>query len=244
MPETDHKKTLVVVGAGPGLGLAVARLFGRNGYRAAMVARRRESVDSLVGTLEAEGIEASGYVADVRDAASLERAFDEILARFGRVDALEYSPIAMEFIPPSAVTADIARSAFEFQCAGAVVSVQRVLPGMLEAGDGILLFTTGRSAILPMKLIGSLGLGASALRHYAYSLNEELGKKGVYAGTIAQFNLITPEDAAEMAEIYWDMATKRDRVEEIHDAGPVEGPAREISRLAQQYSPFDMPAAH
>src|SRR5271168_4850485 len=102
MPRTGLK-TLVVVGAGPGLGLAVARKFGRNGYRAVMVARRRESVDSLVKTLEAEGLEAHGYVADVRDTAALEHAFDQILGKFGSVEALEYSPIAMEFIPPSAV---------------------------------------------------------------------------------------------------------------------------------------------
>jgi short-subunit dehydrogenase len=237
----NQLKTLVVIGAGPGLGASVARIFAKNGYRTVLVARRKESVDRLIATLRDEGIEAEGYVASVTDSPALENVLDAVIAKFGRVDAIEYSPFDMTFIAPSDVTAAIARQAVEFQLIGAVTAVQKVLPGMREAGDGIILLTTGRSALLPLKLLGALGLGASALRHYAYSLNEELKPAGIYAGTIAQFNVITSEVADRMAASYWDMSNKRDRVEEIDGAGEVEGPVKEISRLAQKHAPFDLP---
>lgn len=234
-------KTIAIVGAGPLLGLALARTFGRNGFRAALMARRREALDGYVETLAAEGVEARGFVADVMDPAAIARAFAEVRRTTGPVDVMEYSPIAMSFVPPSQVTAETARAAFEFMLVGAVNATREVLPHLLEQGDGALLYTTGRSALLPMKLLGSLGLGASALRHYAYSLNEELGPKGIYAGTVAMFSQVTPEAAQAMANLYWDMYQRRDRVEEIYGEGSAIEPAREISRIAQTHAPFDLP---
>ena len=54
----------VVVGIGPGIGLAVARRFGAAGYRLALVARRSEAVASFAKELETAGIEARGFVGD------------------------------------------------------------------------------------------------------------------------------------------------------------------------------------
>ncbi|WP_186308383.1 SDR family NAD(P)-dependent oxidoreductase [Paraburkholderia sp. BCC1885] len=71
-------KTIVIVGAGPRLGLAIAKRFGREGYRAVLIARRAEPLATMTATLGEEGIEAKGYVADVTDEESLERAFMQI----------------------------------------------------------------------------------------------------------------------------------------------------------------------
>lgn len=85
-------RTLVVVGAGPGLGLAIARRVGREGFCVALIARRRESLNDLVATLREDGIEAEGFVANVGDEFALKGAFVDIRQRFGRIDVLEFSP--------------------------------------------------------------------------------------------------------------------------------------------------------
>lgn len=86
---------------------------------------------------------------------------------------------------------------------------------MIKNKSGAILLTGGKSAIKPMAVIGFLSPMAAALRNYAYILNEELAEKGIYAGTMTIGCEITPEIADNIASLYWDMYTKRDRVEEI-----------------------------
>ncbi|WP_208905896.1 hypothetical protein [Streptomyces melanosporofaciens] len=79
----------------------------------------------------------------------------------------------------------------------------------------------------------------AATRNYLYSLNGELADTGVYAGTLTIGSLIERSemvepvvanvealadypvaDADDLAEYYWDMYTKRDRVERFHPEPP------------------------
>ena len=208
-------KTIVIVGAGPGLGLSIARQFGKNGFSVALIARGKDSLDQLVSDLAEQNIEACGFVGDVRNEQSIAEAFKAVRARFDNIEIIEYSPISMEFIPPSQVTREVAKNAFEFQILGAVSSIQQVLPDMLKNKSGAILLTGGRSSIIPMARMGSLSPMAASLRKYAYVLNEELGASGIYAGTITVCCQITPEIADEIALRYWSMYNERDRVEEI-----------------------------
>lgn len=67
--------TIAIVGAGPGLGAAVARKFGREGFAVALIARNRTKLEALEKDLAADGVTARGYVADVRDRDPLARGF-------------------------------------------------------------------------------------------------------------------------------------------------------------------------
>ncbi|MES9743787.1 SDR family NAD(P)-dependent oxidoreductase, partial [Priestia megaterium] len=51
-------KNIVIVGAGPGLGMSIAKKFGKNGFRVALIARNEEKLNHLVIELEQLGIEA------------------------------------------------------------------------------------------------------------------------------------------------------------------------------------------
>jgi len=211
-------KTLAIIGAGPLTGLAVAKMFGARGYRVALVARRRESLDRLVERLAQERIEARGFVGDVTKEASLVEAFSQIREAFGTVHAMMYSPINMVYIPPTQVTAENARAAFEFLAVGAVESARQVFPEMIKRGEGTIIFANGRSSVLPMQMIGSLSLGTGALRGYAYSLHDELKPKGVYVGMMTISILIDEEHAKNIAAICWDMHEKKDRIEDLYGA--------------------------
>lgn len=62
--------SIAVVGAGAGVGAAVARRFGREGLSVALISRNQHHVDALAAELVAEGITAQGFAADVRDRAT------------------------------------------------------------------------------------------------------------------------------------------------------------------------------
>ena len=83
---------IAVIGAGPGLGLSIARRFGGEGFQVALVSRTQDKLDALAARLAEEGIEAAGFAADVTRPDSLQSALAAVADRFGAVDVLEYSP--------------------------------------------------------------------------------------------------------------------------------------------------------
>ncbi|MCU1527853.1 MAG: short-chain dehydrogenase [Frondihabitans sp.] len=85
-------KTIVVIGARPGLGLSIAKQFGSLGFDVALIARNKDKLDTLVAELEVAGVRAHGYPADVTDTAGLAAAIDAAAAELGPIDVLEYSP--------------------------------------------------------------------------------------------------------------------------------------------------------
>jgi NAD(P)-dependent dehydrogenase (short-subunit alcohol dehydrogenase family) len=86
-------KTAVVVGAGPGLGLSIARAFGRQGLAVALIARKKDKLDGLVHVLNQEGIQAQAFVGDVSDESSITAALDQVESRCGAIEVMEYSPL-------------------------------------------------------------------------------------------------------------------------------------------------------
>src|SRR4051794_10419645 len=94
--------TLFVIGAGPGVGAAVARRFAREGHAVGLVARNRERLQAM--TREIEG--AAFAVADVRDPVALRAALDDLQTQLGHADALCVSPLPdIATIKPVAETA-------------------------------------------------------------------------------------------------------------------------------------------
>ncbi|WP_144029477.1 SDR family NAD(P)-dependent oxidoreductase [Caballeronia sordidicola] len=210
-----HLKTIVIVGAGPGLGLAIAKRFGKEGYRVALIARRAESLSSLTTTLTQASIESKGYVADVTDEESLERAFVQIKIDFGSIDILEYSPLTRVLIASSAVDTNAARLAFNSYYLGAVACVQRVLPSMRERGLGTILLTLGQAPKHMMWKFGSAAPMAAALRTYALSLNTELDSEGIYVACGTVRVQIDAAWAEKIADTYWTMHVERTSPETV-----------------------------
>jgi short-subunit dehydrogenase len=225
-------RTIAIFGAGPGMGMALARRFGREGFRVALVSRDRHRLESMAGDLAGEGVDAAGFAADLTDREAALEAVDAIESRFGPIDVMEHSPTPGEHLRRSPSDLDVPAVArlLDLYVLTPVALVRRVLPGMLEKGDGGLLFAMGAAAKYPMPRFAG-GMVLSSLRNYVHTLNAELGPKNVYAGTLVIGALIEGSAAAQnpsawgdgrvavvsagvLAGRCWDMYVKRDRAEE------------------------------
>ena len=219
--------TIAIVGMGPLLGLGIARRFGREGYKVAMISRKQAALDAFAEQLKTEGIEAAGFAGDMSDPAQVEKAFAAIRARLGEIDVLEFSPTqwnkgGYEATNALSTTVESAKHDIDLLVLGAIACARQVIPNLIERKTGALFFTTGYSAIHPIPIITSLCLANSALRAYAYCLKEELAESNVYVGTVSINAFIADGTAADpltIADLYWDMYRKRDRIEEVF--GPV-----------------------
>lgn len=212
-------KTIAIVGAGAGLGMSIAKKFGQNGFRVALIARNEDKLNQLVIELEQLGIEAAPFQADILNKEEIEKAFAAVKEKYGFIDVLEYSPTpSINTVAPTLdVTEENALYQFQFNVVGALSSVRQVLPEMLDKQSGALLFTTGGAAIHPVPMMGNVGIAISGLRNYIFNLNSELADKGVYAGHLSIGIWMQPNSGVQdkIADIWYDMYTKRDRVEEF-----------------------------
>jgi NAD(P)-dependent dehydrogenase (short-subunit alcohol dehydrogenase family) len=81
-------KVAIVTGAGSGIGRAVARGLGREGWAVVLAGRRAAPLDEAVAEIRADGAEARAVPADVADPESVAALFEAVRAAYGRVDLL------------------------------------------------------------------------------------------------------------------------------------------------------------
>ncbi|MBP2324461.1 NAD(P)-dependent dehydrogenase (short-subunit alcohol dehydrogenase family) [Kibdelosporangium banguiense] len=216
--------TIAIVGAGPGMGLSIAKVFGGHGFDVALISRGKDNLDALVAQLAESGITAEGFPADVADLSALTAALAQATERFGAIDVLEYSPHSgLTMVNPPEVTVDNLQPAIQHLLYGAVTATQAVLPAMLTAGAGTLLYTMGGGAIDPYPMLATVNTAQAGLRNWVHNLHKTLADKGIHAAVVA-INLLpsatAPEgvphaDPDDIAQIYWDLHTRRDRPEHL-----------------------------
>ncbi len=203
--------TIAVVGAGTGLGAAVARRFGAEGFRVALVARTQARLDALASELGEAGVAARGYAADVRDGAALAAALARAASELGPVDVLSFSPVpARTSLRPVLETSrDDLVAAFELSVLGPHAAVGAVLPGMQERGAGSLLFVNGGSAVRPNHAVAGTSVAFAAETAYAQMLHTTLTGTGVQVRQLIIPGAITPghptHDPDVLAGTLWAM---------------------------------------
>lgn len=221
--------TAVIVGAGPGLGRAIARRFGAGGFDIALIGRTGGTVDKVAADLADAGVRAEGFAADVTDRPALIRAFDKVKARFGEVDVLEYSPApsdpaTMETVDAVELTVEALWPQLDLYLFGGLTAVQQVLPGMIARGSGTILVSTGASSgpvIHPP--FANIAAASGALRNWVLNLHAALAPRGVYAAHVAIATWIGREGPASqpeaIAETYWDLYRSRQDAERFYTVG-------------------------
>lgn len=240
----------VIIGAGPGLGLALIRRFAQQGLQTAFVARRAEAVAEYHASLQAESLETLGIVGDAADPTSLAAALAQARAAHGAPDVMIYNAAIIEpsrFVTNSGITearytegpgwaargAPLDLAAFEAglraNVTGAFQAAQAVAPDMINRGRGTILLTGGVLAFGPWIEWGAVSLGKAALRSLGHSLALELTPLGVQVATIAIHGTMTkgtPYDHDLVAAAYWDTHQRKaaDWTPDVHfRAGPKDG---------------------
>ncbi|MFE4965702.1 SDR family NAD(P)-dependent oxidoreductase [Streptomyces sp. NPDC056660] len=219
--------SVAIVGAGPGLGAAAARRFGREGYGVALIARDGERLDGIAEELSGLGVDARGFAADVRDPLALTAALERAAEELGTVEILQYSPVPQrDFMRPVLETthADLV-GPVEFSVYGPVAAVQQVLPGMRELGRGTILLVNGGTAVIPHPDRAGTSIAFAAESAYGHLLHDRLAGEGIHVAQLVIPGAIVAgharKDPAVLADTLWTM--HRDRHGFRHYADDLEG---------------------
>jgi len=213
-------KVAVVVGVGPGLGRALAVRFARGGFRVALVARHDESVRAAQAEVEGLGGYAAAFLADVAEEESVRSTFRRIEDEMGAPEVLLYNAAAFQVGGILELSAASFEQAWRVNCLGGLHSAQAVLPGMLQAGRGTILFSGATASLRGSANFAGVAVGKFGLRALAQSMAREFGPKGIHVAHVvidgqidtprvrARFTGRDPKtflDPMAIAEVYWSL---------------------------------------
>jgi len=199
----------VVTGGARGIGRAIGEWFLRHGYRVALLDRDHGTLDRTIAEL-AQPDTLLGLYCDVSDAAQVERAAAEVIARFGRVDALVNNAGVAVFKPVLETSFEDWRTVMATNLDGAFLCTQAFGALIVKNGGGAIVNIASISGLRASTLRIAYGTSKAALIHMTKQHAVELGNVGVRVNVIAPGPVET-----EMAKLVHSVAIRSDYYDAI-----------------------------
>jgi NAD(P)-dependent dehydrogenase (short-subunit alcohol dehydrogenase family) len=199
----------VIIGAGPGIGRAVAHRFAHERFPLALVARSQSTVDGIADALGDSGVEVLAVTADSADESSLRAALDAAQQTLGPPDVVVYNAAVIQRDEPGERSADARLAAWAVNVVGALTAAVHVAPRMIGNGGGSIIITGGMPTPDPHYV--SLSLGKAGVRALTTMLATAYGPAGLHVATVTVCGPVAPDtafDPNEIAEHYWRLHTQ------------------------------------
>jgi short-subunit dehydrogenase len=205
---------LLLIGAGPGLGMAVARLFAQGGYRVTLVARSTDGLRDLADGLADTRAQIDTLTADASDPEALRTQISELYNDQGAPGLVIYN--AVMGAPDQLLSSSVEhlQTAYAVDVISAIVVTQAAAPAMRAAHSGTIIVTGGGFADHPIPALATVSLGKAALRSAATMLGADLESDGIRVATLTIMGQIvagTAFDPELIAKRYWEI---------VHSGGP------------------------
>lgn len=199
---------LLLVGAGPGLGMAVARRFADGGYRVSLVARSTDGLGDLANSLADTGAQIDTIAADASDPAALGARMAELYNEQGAPGLIIYN--AVMGAPDKLLSSSVEhlQMAYAVDVISFIVLTQVAARTMRAAGSGTMIVTGGGFADNPIPALATVSLGKAALRSAATMLGADLEPDGIRVATLTIAGQIvagTAFDPVNIARRYWEV---------------------------------------
>jgi NAD(P)-dependent dehydrogenase (short-subunit alcohol dehydrogenase family) len=174
--QSNSQPICAIVGAGPGNGYALARKFVAAGYRVAILARNRERLAEFATAIA--GVYA--FECDVTDVQSISAAFAAIKSDLGQVDSLIYNAGKGVWGDALSVSPQDFESAWRINTFGGFLCAQQVLPEMISAGHGSIVFMGATASRRGVAKTVAFAAAKGGQRLMAESLARAYGPLGIH----------------------------------------------------------------
>ncbi len=175
------KNHVVVITGGTGvLGACIGEYLAGQGAKVVLMGRRKDEGDKIVDKIRANGGEAMFLVTDVMNVEVVEQNCRDIMAKYGRVDALLNAAggnMPGATIAPGSTFFDVKIEEFQkvlnVNLTGTVIPTQVFLRPMVEAGKGAIVNFSSMAAFRPMtRVLGYAAAKAGISNFTAFMANE------------------------------------------------------------------------
>ncbi len=179
-------KSVLVTGAGRGIGKRLAMGFAQAGARVGLLARSQAELDLAKLEIEQAGNNALRLRADVRDLEQISAAVDRMRVVFGGIDVLIAAAGVLGPIGPLLSTRPKAwNETIEINLMGAVNSCRAALPPMIERRSGKIILIVGGGSGHPRPNFGAYAASKAALVRFAECLAAEVSDHNVQVNSIS-----------------------------------------------------------
>lgn len=174
-----------VIGASGAIGQAIARVLAAGGAEVVVSARSQGTLDKLAAEIAAAGGRTRVRRLDLRNAADVDGAASEIVARSGRIDALVNSTSLSIFGDFLELSDQQWHEVLDTKLLGYVRSMRAVLPHMVKQGGGAIVNISGRGGRQPTPAHLPGGSANAAVNLIGKGLADAYQKHGIRVNTVA-----------------------------------------------------------
>ena len=201
----DIQDHVVVITGGTGvLGRAIAKYLAAEGAKVVILGRKRAVGDAIVADIVGAGGEALFLETDVLDVSKVQQNCRDILARYGRIDALLNAAggnMPGATIPPDKTFFDLDPAQFQtvldLNLTGTVIPTQVFLRPMAEQGRGVIVNFSSMAAFRPMTRVCGYAAAKAGISNFTAYMATECAKKfgeGIRVNAIAPGFFITEQN--------------------------------------------------
>jgi NAD(P)-dependent dehydrogenase (short-subunit alcohol dehydrogenase family) len=174
-----ESEVAVIVGAGPGLGAALARAAASAGMRVVVASRDQTKIAEV-----ARSTGATAIACDATDDGSVDALFERVHREAGAPSFVVYNASRRVRGPAAELDRAAVRQAIDITAYGGFLVAQAAIRLMLPTGRGSLLFTGASASVKGYAESATFAMGKFALRGLAQSLARELGPKGLHVAHV------------------------------------------------------------
>jgi short-subunit dehydrogenase len=210
MTDSTQTPQALIVGVGPGLGISLARRFGREGFAVTIAGRNEQKLKEFAEQLRGEGITVETAIADAADPKAFQASLQELAATITpSVVVYNAAIIAADNVLTSDI--DYLITNYNIDAFGAIIAAQVFTPAMRQAGKGTFLASGGYAGVDPQPAYATISLGKAGLRAATTLIHKELKDEGVHAASVTIAGAITPGtpmDPDLIADTFWTLHTQ------------------------------------
>jgi NAD(P)-dependent dehydrogenase (short-subunit alcohol dehydrogenase family) len=180
-------KTVVITGGNSGIGLATARLFHEEGARVAISGRDEKTLDEAVKTI---GNGTLAVKADVSKLADIDRFITQVVAKFGKIDALFANAGVAKFAPIADTNEQLFDENFDINVKGMYFTLQKAIPHLNDKAGIVLNSSVANSKGTPGASV--YAATKAAVRSLARTFAAELVERGIRVNVVSPGPITTP----------------------------------------------------
>jgi len=181
-----RKDVCLVIGAGEGVGQAIAHAFAAAGHPVCVTRRARNlpQLEALATDIRAKGGEAHAFGVDARSEEETVALFDDIERTIGPIGVVVFNIGANVQFGIRETTARVFTKVWEMACFAGFLAGREAARVMVPRGRGTILFTGATASLRGREGFSAFAAAKHGLRALAQSMARELGPEGIHVAHV------------------------------------------------------------
>jgi NAD(P)-dependent dehydrogenase (short-subunit alcohol dehydrogenase family) len=190
------KRAALVTGASSGIGLAIARVLGEEGYGLTVSSRRPEKLEDAAAGLRAEGFEVEAVAANMAEEDDVVAAFDRHKEKYGRLDCLVNNAGVGIGAPMEEIQTKHLDMQLAINLRALILGTREGLPLLREAGaehgKALIVNTASIAGKAGQAWLSIYAATKAAVINFTQSTHREAGSAGIQCTALAPAFVDTP----------------------------------------------------